>query len=162
MKIIDIALKDLKHIFLSVFSLVMMFGAPLLITGLLYFAFGGLSGGKGGFAMPVIKVQVANLDQPDIETSGFAAGQMLISFLQDKSLSDVLEVSIASDETSARAAVDTQRAGIAIIIISSELPEIIGVSDRIIVLYEGRKTGECVVDETTTQKLIMKSAAGMN
>lgn len=52
--------------------------------------------------------------------------------------------------------------GMAIIMISSELPEILGVSDRIIVLYEGKKTGECVVDETTTQELIMKSAAGVN
>ena len=46
MKILDIALKDLKHIFKSIFSLVMMFGAPLLITGLLYFAFGGLASGN--------------------------------------------------------------------------------------------------------------------
>lgn len=116
MKIFDIALKDLKHIFQSVFSLVMMFGAPLMITGLLYFAFGGLSSGKGGFSLPVTSVQVVNLDQPDMQKTSFAAGQMLTDFLQDKSLSDILEVSLAQDETSARLAVDEQQAGVAIII----------------------------------------------
>jgi ABC-2 type transport system permease protein len=116
MKTIDIALKDLKRTFQNVFSLVMMFGAPLLITGLLYFAFSGLAGGKGGYAMPVTKVQVANLDQPGSQSSGFAAGEMLVDFLQDQALSDVLAVTQAADESSARAAVDGQRAGVAIII----------------------------------------------
>jgi ribose transport system ATP-binding protein len=51
--------------------------------------------------------------------------------------------------------------GIAIIMISSEMPEIMGVSDRIIVLYEGKKTGEFVSDESLTQEMLMKSAAGI-
>jgi ABC-2 type transport system permease protein len=119
MKILDITLKDLKHIFQSVFSLVMMFGAPLLITGLLYFAFGGLASGKSRFNMPVTKVQIVNLDQPGTQSSGFTAGQMLINFLQDPSLSDVLAASLALDEASARAAVDEQRAGVAITIPSN-------------------------------------------
>ena len=116
MKILDISIKDLKHIFKSVFSLVMMFGAPLLITGLLYFAFGGIASGDGGFNMPVTKVQIVNLDQPGAQASGFQAGQMLVNFLQDESLSDVIEVSLAPDEPSARNAVDEQRAGVAVII----------------------------------------------
>ena len=51
--------------------------------------------------------------------------------------------------------------GIAVIMISSEMPEIIGVSDRIIVLHEGRVTGEFVCDESLTQEMLMKSAAGI-
>lgn len=116
MKIVDIAFKDLKRTFLSAFSLVMMFGAPLLITGLLYFAFGGLTKGGAGFNMPVTKAQVVNLDQPGSLNSGFAAGKMLVQFLQDPSLSDVLAISQANDETGARAAVDGRNAGVAIII----------------------------------------------
>jgi ABC-2 type transport system permease protein len=116
MKILDIALKDLKHIFKSSFSLVMMFGAPLLITGLLYFAFGGLASGNQSYSLPVTKVQVVNLDQSAGQSSGFAAGKMLIDFLQDKSLSDVLSVTLADSEASARAAVDEQKAGVALII----------------------------------------------
>ncbi len=115
MKTLDITLKDLKHIFLSIFSLVMMFGAPLLITGLLYFAFGSMASGKGGFTLPVTKVQVANLDQPGPQ-SGAAGGQMLVDFLKDKSLVEIISVTLAPDEASARKAVDEQRAGVAIII----------------------------------------------
>jgi ABC-2 type transport system permease protein len=116
MKTLDIAVKDLKHIFQSPFALVMMFGAPLLITSLLYFAFGGLANENGGFNMPVTKVQILNLDQPGTQSAGFHAGQMLVGFLQDESLADMLLVSLAQDEASARAAVDAQRAGVAVII----------------------------------------------
>jgi ABC-2 type transport system permease protein len=116
MKALDIAIKDLKHIFKNIFSMVMMFGAPLLITGLLYFAFSGMAGGnKGSFSLPVTKVQVVNLDQPDA-SSGFAAGEKLVAFLQDDSLAGVIEVSLAPDETAARHAVDAQQAGAVVII----------------------------------------------
>ncbi|MGE5530292.1 MAG: ABC transporter permease [Patescibacteria group bacterium] len=111
-----IALKDLKHIFKSVFALVMMFGAPLLITGLIFFAFGGLAGGKGGYNLPVTRIQVVNLDRAGAQAPGFAAGKMLVDFLQDKSLSDVLAVTVAAGEAGARAAVDRRRAGAAVII----------------------------------------------
>jgi ABC-type Na+ efflux pump permease subunit len=113
MKPITIALKDLFHTFRSPFSLVMMFGAPLLITGLLYFAFGSLASGSGDADIPVTRVQVVNLDQPSAQ-SGFAAGQMLVDFLQSEDLKDVLEITLAKDEASARAAVDDQRAGVAV------------------------------------------------
>ena len=43
------------------------------------------------------------------------------------------------------------------ILISSELPEVIGASDRIIVLAEGRKTGEFTADEAG-QEAIMERA----
>lgn len=52
--------------------------------------------------------------------------------------------------------------GMAVVMISSELPEIIGASDRIIVLYEGRKTAElnCMSD-TVTQERLMEAASGI-
>jgi ABC-2 type transport system permease protein len=116
MKAITIAFKDLSHTFRSPFSLVMMFGAPLLITGLLYFAFGSLVSNGSGTAIPVTRVQVANLDQPAAQTGGLAAGRMLVDFLQSEDLKDVVAVTIAIDEASARAAVDKQNAGVTIII----------------------------------------------
>jgi ABC-2 type transport system permease protein len=119
MKMIDIASKDLKRTFLSAFSLVMMFAAPLLITGLLYFAFGGLTKGGSGYSLPVTKVVIANLDRPGTSSSRFAAGEMLVNFLQDPSLKDILVVSLASDEAQARAAVDGGKAGVGIIIPAS-------------------------------------------
>ena len=116
MKSIAIALKDLSHTFRSPFSMVMMFGAPLLITGLLYFAFGSMAGGGEGTAIPTTRVQVVNLDQPTAQANGLAAGQMLVDFLQGDDLKDVLETTVAPDEASARAAVKTQDAGVAVII----------------------------------------------
>ena len=49
--------------------------------------------------------------------------------------------------------------GIGIIVVSSELPEIIGISDRILTLCEGRITGEFMRGEATQEKLL--SAATM-
>ena len=47
--------------------------------------------------------------------------------------------------------------GVAIVMISSELPEVLGMSDRIIVMHEGRITG-AVSREEATQELVMKLA----
>jgi ribose transport system ATP-binding protein len=49
--------------------------------------------------------------------------------------------------------------GIGVIIISSELPEIIGMCDRVIVMHEGRVTGE-VKGEEITEKNIIVLASG--
>jgi ribose transport system ATP-binding protein len=49
--------------------------------------------------------------------------------------------------------------GVAVLMISSELPEILGVSDRILVMHEGRVTGEFSREEAT-QDLIMHAATG--
>ena len=49
--------------------------------------------------------------------------------------------------------------GIAIIMVSSELPEILGMSDRIIVIKEGRLTGE-FVNENLTEEMVMAKAMG--
>ncbi len=50
--------------------------------------------------------------------------------------------------------------GIGIVIISSELLEILGMSDRIIVMFEGKITGEFMREEATQDK-ILKAAMGM-
>ncbi|MCD8083610.1 MAG: sugar ABC transporter ATP-binding protein [Clostridiales bacterium] len=47
--------------------------------------------------------------------------------------------------------------GMSIIMISSELPEIINMSDRVYVMYDGRVTG-CLDHETVTQERIMQLA----
>src|SRR5512132_695733 len=116
MNTLDVAFKDLKRVFRSVFALVMMFGAPLLIAGLLYFAFGGLASGGKSFNLARTRVVIANLDQPDASASSFKAGEMLIKFLQDEGLTDILELMMAPDEASARSAVDHQQADVALII----------------------------------------------
>ena len=49
--------------------------------------------------------------------------------------------------------------GAAVIMISSELPEILGMSDRILVMYQGRLNGEFSAAEATQEK-ILHSALG--
>lgn len=43
--------------------------------------------------------------------------------------------------------------GISVVVISSEMPEIMGVSDRIITMREGRITGEFSGDDITEENL---------
>lgn len=51
--------------------------------------------------------------------------------------------------------------GVAVIMISSELPEVIGMSDRVIVMSEGKLTGE-INREDLSQENIMKAATASN
>ena len=48
--------------------------------------------------------------------------------------------------------------GKAIIVISSEMPEILGMSDRVVVFYEGRKTGELEREEATQERIMLLAA----
>lgn len=45
--------------------------------------------------------------------------------------------------------------GLAIVLVSSELPEVLGMSDRVIVLHEGRISGEFTRAEATPEKVMM-------
>ncbi len=49
--------------------------------------------------------------------------------------------------------------GLAIVMVSSELPEVMGLSDRILVLHEGKLTGEFTETEATAEK-VMAAATG--
>jgi ribose transport system ATP-binding protein len=49
--------------------------------------------------------------------------------------------------------------GIGIIVISSELPEILGISDRILVMHQGKIVGE-LMDKEANEELIMQYATG--
>jgi rhamnose transport system ATP-binding protein len=49
--------------------------------------------------------------------------------------------------------------GVAVLMISSELPEVLGVGDRILVMREGRLAGECSHEEAS-EELIMAAATG--
>lgn len=51
------------------------------------------------------------------------------------------------------------REGLAIVLVSSELPEVLGLSDRVLVLHEGRITGEFTRSTATPEK-VMACATG--
>ncbi len=52
------------------------------------------------------------------------------------------------------------RRGVAILMVSSELPEVLGMSDRIMVIHEGRVAG-FLDREEANQERIMELATGM-
>ncbi len=58
-----------------------------------------------------------------------------------------------------RLMVELAHAGVAVVMISSELPEVLGMSDRILVMHEGRITAQFGHDEAT-QERIMARASG--
>ena len=49
--------------------------------------------------------------------------------------------------------------GLAIVLVSSELPEVLGLSDRVLVLHEGRVTGEFTRTSATPEN-VMACATG--
>lgn len=49
--------------------------------------------------------------------------------------------------------------GMAIVLVSSELPEVLGLSDRVLVLHEGKMTGEFIGSDATPEK-VMAAATG--
>lgn len=51
------------------------------------------------------------------------------------------------------------QSGVSIILISSEMPELMGVADRVMIMHEGNVTGELTVDEFSEEN-IMKLASG--
>ena len=115
MRVIDIALKDLKQTLRSGFAIGMMVGAPLLLILLIYFAFGGLNGGEP--APQDIQVGVVNLDTlPDNVPLDQSLGDTLHDLFDDPSVSGWLKASDYADEASARAAVNAQTIGVAVIV----------------------------------------------
>lgn len=49
---------------------------------------------------------------------------------------------------------DLAEQGVAVVFVSSELPEVMGISDRIMVMEGGRQVGELIRDEATPEKLL--------
>ena len=50
--------------------------------------------------------------------------------------------------------------GVAILMISSELPEILGMSDRILVMNDGRIAGELTRAEASEERIVALATAG--
>lgn len=113
MKLLDVAFKDLRRVFSNPLGLVMLLGAPLLITGMIYFAFGGLVGDSDGFNLQPAQVLIVNEDQGAF---GFNAGEELTDFLLSEEVSGILQANTADREREARSLVDEGEAGVAVLI----------------------------------------------
>lgn len=152
MKILDIAFKDLLRSFRSLFAIGMMFVAPLLITGLISFAFGGISAGTGKFNLPPLKIVIVNQDQPT--ANDLKLGQMLIDFFHDPRMPGWLQISAAGDEAAARTAIDQQQAGVAIIVppdFSAQVTSTTGRTALKLIADPTLSTGPKIVQDILTQ-----------
>ena len=49
---------------------------------------------------------------------------------------------------------ELKQQGIAVMFVSSEMPEVLGIADRIIVMCDGRITGEVMAKETTQSEIL--------
>lgn len=125
MKAFDIALKDIRHSFTSLFGLLFMFVIPLLIVGLFTIAFGGTSTSKQQtFSIPVTKVILANLDagsqaldlDPYDADPSTTAGDILAHLLESDQLKALMDVRTVTSAAEARDAVDDRAAEVAVII----------------------------------------------
>ncbi|MBL8095055.1 MAG: hypothetical protein JNL73_12875, partial [Anaerolineales bacterium] len=116
MKVIDIALKDLIQTTRSVFALGMMVAAPLLIIGLIYFAFGGLNSADGA-PPPAVQVGLVNLDiRPADSPLDESLGDTIHGMFVDPSVAAWITATDFADEAAARAAVEARVVGVAVIV----------------------------------------------
>jgi len=115
MKILDIALKDLTRSFRSAFAIGMMIVAPLVLTGLIYFAFGNMT--SGDVSMTAIQVGVVDADQlPADSMLDVPIGENIRSMFFDESVQSWIVARDYPDEAAARAALDRQEIGVAVIV----------------------------------------------
>lgn len=114
-KIIDIAIKDLTRSFRSAFAIGTMVLAPLLLIGLIYFVFGGVSSGTTD--LPALKVGVVDADNvPNDGMLDHSLGEDIRRLFFEESLETWITASDYPDEASAREALEEQEIGIAVII----------------------------------------------
>jgi ABC-2 type transport system permease protein len=109
MKAITIAFKDLLITTRDRSGFALMVIAPLALTLVVAFAFGGLGGGTGGTGLADIPVAVVNLDDGSFS-------QILAEVFTLDDLQDLVEPVSINDAGAARAAVDADQLAAAVII----------------------------------------------
>ena len=115
MTILAIAFKDLTRSFRSLFAVGMMVIAPLLLIGLIYFAFSGALGGDA--EMPAISVGFVNADSlPADAPLDQPLGENIRSMFFDESVRTWLTAREFSDEAAVRAALNQREIGVAVIV----------------------------------------------
>ncbi|MBP7693314.1 MAG: ABC transporter permease [Anaerolineales bacterium] len=120
MLILDIALKDLVRSSRNLFLVGMTLAAPLLITGLMYFAFGGGGGAGGDVRLNPIQVGVVDADVlPSGAPLTTTLGGNVRSLFFDESVRSWISAADYPDAAAARAALDARTIGVAVLIPAS-------------------------------------------
>ncbi|WP_127902478.1 sugar ABC transporter ATP-binding protein [Solirhodobacter olei] len=113
-----------------------------------------------------LDLRAASLDQDVALLSGGNQQKVVIAkWLATKPRVIILDEPTKGIDIGSKAAVHEFMAelagqGLAVIMVSSEIPEIMGMSDRVIVMREGRMVAEYARDEMTPERLV-RAAAGL-
>lgn len=132
-------------------------------------SFGVLNGNveyqKSMHAVDTLRIKMTSLDVPVRQLSGGNQQKVVLGkWLMTRPSVLFLDEPTRGIDVGAKAEIHALTAkladeGVAIILVSSELPEILGMSDRVLVLHEGKITGE-FANNNLTQEDILRCAAG--
>jgi ABC-2 type transport system permease protein len=109
MKTLTIAFKDLLIVTRDRSGFILMLVAPLALTLVVSFAFGGLGGGTGGTGLADIPVALVNLDEGSFS-------QILVAVFHSQDLEGLVEPVRMEDVNAARAALDADQLAAVVII----------------------------------------------
>ena len=107
-----------------------------------------------------LRVKTPDMSEPIINLSGGNQQKVLIArWLLTKPKILILDEPTRGIDVGAKAEIhrlisQLARQGVAVIMISSEMPEVLGMSDRIMVMHEGRVTGFLDRDEANQVKIM--------
>lgn len=111
-----------------------------------------------------LELKAAALDQPVGELSGGNQQKVVISkWLATQPKIIILDEPTKGIDIGSKAAVhgfmrELAAQGLAVVMVSSEIPEIMGMSDRIIVMREGRQVAQFDQNDVSPEKLVMAAA----
>jgi ABC-type sugar transport system ATPase subunit len=111
-------------------------------------------------------VRAATLTQPVATLSGGNQQKVLLArYMLKRPTLVVLDEPTRGVDVGARAEIyglmnRLTAEGLAIVMISSDLPEVLGMSDRVIVMREGRTTGELTRAEAAPERVMALAMAG--
>jgi ABC-type sugar transport system ATPase subunit len=139
--------------------------ANMTVTYLRHFTRGGLIATRveraaAERAARDFDVRAASLAQPAATLSGGNQQKLLLArFLLERRRLVILDEPTRGVDVGARAEIYAlmnrlTSEGLAIVMISSDLPELIGMSDRVVVMREGRVTGELPRERTTPEAVM--------
>jgi ABC-type sugar transport system ATPase subunit len=110
-----------------------------------------------------LRVKTPSMDQPIVNLSGGNQQKVVLAkWLATEPKVLLLDEPTRGIDINAKKEIyalidELAQSGLGVVMVSSELPEILGIADRILVLCEGRKTAEFKRGETT-EEMIMKAA----
>lgn len=120
---------------------------------------------KSTHAVDTLRIKTTSLDVPVRQLSGGNQQKVVLGkWLMTRPSVLFLDEPTRGIDVGAKAEIHALTAeladeGVAIVLVSSEIPEILGMSNRVLVLHEGKITGE-FVNKNLTQEDILRCAAG--